>query len=147
MMTSLGWFLMTFGGWLVARAFHGLRGAHRMRKWPSVEGHVVMSKSVHGPDGETLPAVLYDYEVSGQRYTSDVIWAGERPSTHIGDTGRVLEKYKQGAVVSAFHDPDSPDSAFLEARKVGFISVTSLAGLVLLALGLAVLVLVWLPSS
>ena len=82
--------------------------------------------------------IKFNYKYQNTTQTSDRVWP-------IGEGGReavmreVVERYPQGAQVSAFVDPDDPATAFLEKRwsPMPYVSVAigSLPALFVIALG------------
>jgi len=80
--------------------------------WPGVPGRITESGvvMVPGPYAETPHAIIrYEYRVGGRRYV------GKRVSFRgKGDPERLASKYRAGARVTVYHDPDDPSNAALE---------------------------------
>lgn len=87
--------------------------------WQSTTGTVLMSSVQSGYSGghhSTYPVVVYQYEVSGQRYQSQRIKAGEQfINVRIaGQAEATVQKYPIGLTVTVYYNPSNPAEAVLE---------------------------------
>jgi hypothetical protein len=87
--------------------------------WQSTTGTVLMSsvqESYSGGSHSTYPVVVYQYDVSGQRYQSQRIKAGEQ-FLNVRITGQAeaaVQKYPIGSTVTVYYNPSNPSEAVLE---------------------------------
>jgi hypothetical protein len=92
------------------------RGAST-KTWPAASGVVIDSAIAADRDGgrqRFRPVVRYRYEVDGQRYEgSRIQWIdqGYRKYTR---ARRLLDRYRNGSIVTVHYDPSRPGSAVLQ---------------------------------
>jgi hypothetical protein len=87
--------------------------------WQSTTGTVLMSSvqsSYSSGSHSTYPVVVYQYEVSGQRYQSQRIKAGEQfLNVRVsGQAEATVRKYPIGATVTVYYNPSNPTESVLE---------------------------------
>lgn len=95
-----------------------------------VETEVTSSSTSTGSGADYQPRATFSYEYDGQSYTASGVFPGTVPPSYDTESAarEVLEGYDSGATVTAYVDPESPDSAFLEPRRTN-------TPLILMALG------------
>jgi hypothetical protein len=120
-----------FGLIVLALVIASLRDAAAMKRWPIARGRVVSSKveeyheiiKGHGSnsrgDRMTLyrPAVVYEYEVNGQRYESNRITQSPGLNRGVPDlAAEVVRRYPQGSSVDVRYNPRHLPESVLEPR-------------------------------
>jgi hypothetical protein len=76
----------------------------------------VYSKSVRGQNSAShgyLPAVRYEYRLSGQKYVSDRYWFSEMQLNDREEAASIAAEYPFGSHRVCFVDPQSPSEAVL----------------------------------
>jgi hypothetical protein len=95
-----------------------LREVRAAASWPAAKGRVRRAgvqprqKKQSRSTLSNVPAIEYEYEVAGRRYTGSRITLGETIAG--GDIAPMLERYWVGAPVTVFYDPSDPSKAVLE---------------------------------
>ena len=124
---------LLFGGFgviVLALVIASLRDAAAMKRWPVAKGRVVSSKveqykeSVKGHssgprDRITLyrPAVVYEYEVNGQRYESTRITQSPGLNRGVPDLAEeIVRRYPAGNSVDVRYNPRHVAESVLEPR-------------------------------
>jgi hypothetical protein len=84
-----------------------------------VETEVTTSSTSSSSGADYQPRATFSYEYDGQSYTASGVFPGAVPPSYDTESAarEVLEGYEPGATVTAYVDPESPDSAFLEPRR------------------------------
>jgi uncharacterized protein DUF3592 len=87
--------------------------------WSSTMGTVVSSsvQTRHtGRSHSTFPVVVYQYEVNGKTYQSQMIKAGEQFMNIrvIGEAQTTVTRYPIGASVKVYYNPENPAESALE---------------------------------
>jgi hypothetical protein len=142
-----------FGLAMLALVVSSLREAAAMKRWPVARGRVLSSNveeyradagsgSFGGSRARmTLyrPAVVYEYEVDGQRFRGDRI--AQSPGMHKGVADfaqAVVQRYPSGNAVDVRFNPKRPGESVLEPRvPKGWIFALLIAvGLMILAVHL-----------
>jgi hypothetical protein len=120
-----------FGLAILALVVTSLREAAAMKRWPIARGRVLSSKveeyTTDGGSGKfggartrmTLyrPAVQYEYEIGGQRFTGNRI--AQSPGMHRGVADfaqQVASRYAAGTTVDVRYNPKRPEECVLEPR-------------------------------
>jgi hypothetical protein len=109
-------------------ALRGRRASSITKGWPTTTGRVLRSEvelrrshsSEGGYSSSYYPAVLYEYQVMGQRYQSSTLSPGMEYG--LGFQGRVqarVAKYPAGSTVMVYYNPDNPAQAVLEHSATG----------------------------
>jgi len=139
---------VALGGVFAFKSLSTLRQSRACAHWPAVPGWVVRAqvKRTLADDGEARFSdfsVLYTYRVNDRDYRGTRLHAGE-PATLGRVTEETVEKYRTGANVTVYYNPDNPAEAVLEPKSFrrvlpGF-AAASLAGIGLLMLGTMTLV-------
>lgn len=108
-------------GWLFAKKSKEATAANRASlSWVETMGRVVKSRvEVSGGDYvSVMPRVVYEYEVNGQNYKSELIRAGDkflRIQTGGSRTAYdIVDKYPEGSAVTVYYNPQNPSEAVLE---------------------------------
>lgn len=95
------------------------------RAWPTARGRVLAAevRSYRSGDGWSsrshYPAVRYEYEVEGRRYTGDRIYFDQTSRAHAGPATRTVGRYPVGSEVTVYYDPTDPARALLEPGRSG----------------------------
>ena len=120
----------------------------RLVAWQQTAGTVLSCeiKAHHGKSTTYSPYVTYRYSVNGREYENDEL---SKSTISIGDRAAVVRhaaRYRLGADVQVFYNPDAPAESFLERGGIShyvLLIVFSLlfagAGVVMLTSGLRVL--------
>jgi hypothetical protein len=85
--------------------------------WRSTTGTVLMSSVQTGRHrGSDYPVVVYQYEVHGRRYQSQIIKAGEQflNIRIAGQAQETVNRYPIGMTVTVYYNPDNPVESALE---------------------------------
>ena len=136
-----------FGLIVLALVIASLRDAAAMKRWPVVRGRVVSSKveeykesvkgHTSGPrDRMTLyrPAVVYEYEIDGNRYESTRITQSPGLNRGVPDFAEeVVRRYPAGSSVDVRYNPRHVAESVLEPRVPRSWIVALVIALVLLA--------------
>lgn len=93
------------------------------RSWPTAEGSVLgaaveREPASVGPGGRAYhlfsPAVEYEYEVRGERYSCSTVSAADMSTTNAARAERIAERYAPGSRVTVYYNPRRPGQAVLE---------------------------------
>ena len=120
--------------------------ARRSRGWNAAAGRIVHSAvEAEGPDlvdaDVVRVAVRYEYHVGGTRLVADTVAFGLEELMDGAEARAIAERYPEGAEVTVHYDPENPDVAVLEYTRVKYAATSLAAGLILIAGGVAVLLL------
>src|SRR5262245_17630280 len=105
----LGTGLIAMGVVMTRRGSRDIWSGHVSRRWPSVQGRVLMSRIVEAPaDWSDSPSwinpsdaeVVYEYHVAGQRFESAIPFFGARPPMTYQDALREVDRYIPGQPVT-----------------------------------------------
>ena len=146
-------FLLGLAGVFLVLTIRQGRQAFAATRWPTVPGRVLKAGTVEEwlpRTGATVyrPAIAYEYEVAGRRYTGDRLRFGDVDSVHRLDAEALVSRYPVGATVTVAYQPDRPEVATLETRvDWPSIGLRALAMLVCLALALFLLRIFLAPVS
>ena len=124
-----------FGGGLLFIGIRSRRAAQASRAWPSTQGTVASSQVITSGSSRSRwykAQVTYTFTVDGQNYTSDKVFFGDARSSSMAKEQRVVDRYKAGAPVEVFYNPQQPQEAVLERRTGGTTLVYLILGCVLL---------------
>ncbi len=114
---------LAIAGFLVFSARRSNAQAQASQTWPSVMGKVTASSvevsTSSDSDGGTstsyYPAVTYDYEVLGHRYSSNRVVFGFRVgSGNRAQAQTVVDRYIPGNSIRVYYNPNNPGEAVLE---------------------------------
>ena len=111
--------LVGLGIFLHRRNQQGNVAKQAAQSWPGTMG-TVLSSSVQsrrsGNSTSTYPVVVYQYEVNGKSYQSQVIKAGEQffNIRIIGQAQETVNRYPIGAQVMVYYNPANPQESALE---------------------------------
>ena len=137
----LGGLLITDGIFGVV-LFLNLRALRAAKDWVSTRGTIITSKikvmgmrSRGGRTQTNIPVVEYSYQVGGQSYQNDKLYAGHAFG---GDkkqaTEKFLEQYPEGGSVEVFYNPNNPAESALHKNNPnvrGIVVILIVANLVL----------------
>jgi hypothetical protein len=117
------------------------------RRWPQVEGTIVVSDLQRSKDSEDgysyRPEVSYRYTVDGNEIVGSRIRFGLRLETSWSAPAvRVIQHYKVGARVPVRYDPNDPEECVLESGINGTVFAGAALAVALLMFGVF-----WLRSS
>lgn len=101
-----------------------------------VEATVISSEVVSGTEGDSKPAITYEYTVGGRTYTSSNVLPGPGESS-AGDAHQIVDNHPEGKQVTAYYNPENPSESFLVKKQDLFIPAMMivLGGLVALVFG------------
>jgi hypothetical protein len=127
---DLPWFvyamlLAPLGLILVAAVYKTLQ-VRAAREWPSTPGKVMIStsqlrdvrvldserESGHKVEQRNFANIVFEYAVSGQKFSSNRVSLGENPGNF--EVAETLVKYPAGATVMVYYNPLHPHEAVLE---------------------------------
>lgn len=111
--------VIIFGGvayLIYKRSQQGKALREAAQAWRSTTGTVLMSSVQSGHAGTLYPVVVYQYEVNGQSYQSQIIKAGEQYLNIriAGQAQETVNRYPIGAAVTVYYNPDNPSVSALE---------------------------------
>jgi hypothetical protein len=84
--------------------------------------------------------VAYTYEVAGREWHGNRVSFGQEPSGSYGDVQPRMEQYLKGTEVTVYYDPADPSQAVLERGAASGAWFAIALGIVLIAVGIALLV-------
>lgn len=126
------------GGGFLFLAMRTLSAARASGLWPSTPGKVTSSQLMVGGGRSKRwykAQVVYLFSVNGRDYTSERVFFGDSRSNRSGKQQAVVDRYREGAEVEVFYNPQQPEQAVLE-RKTGATNTLYLilgTGLLILA--------------
>jgi hypothetical protein len=90
-----------------------------------------------GSNVEYEPVVRFTYTYEGERYTGDELFPGSVPTRYDTEPAarNAIAEYEPGATTTAYVDPDSPETAFLENRTSGRQLLLVVVGLIIAPFG------------
>ena len=110
---------VALGIFLYRRSQQRIAVKQAAQTWSSTMGTVVSSsvQTRHtGRSHSTFPVVVYQYEVNGKTYQSQMIKAGEQFMNIrvIGEAQTTVTRYPIGASVMVYYNPENPAESALE---------------------------------
>ena len=120
-----------FGLAILLLILSSLREAAAMKRWPVAKGRVLSSKveeyradagsrnfgASRGRMTLYRPAVVYEYEVDGKRFSGKRIAQSPGMDKGVPDLARkVVQRYAAGSAVDVRFNPKRPDESVLEPR-------------------------------
>ena len=88
--------------------------------WPTAPGTVIKSElDQSGGGGRSKKtsysaSVIYRFEVNGEQYEGDEIWAGQYGSDDRSAMQKLIRQYPIGEPVTVYYSPDDPSTAVLQ---------------------------------
>jgi len=145
----LGLFVALVGGVALIWAWRGNASSKALsqaaQRWPTAQGVINDATVVlqgYGRSAYWLPAISYAYSVTGREFVGGRIRFGYIGTRGRGAAERMIAPYPVGSVVAVRYDPQDPQSSVLEADRVtSNYLIGAICGAVVLALGLAIVVL------
>ncbi len=137
-------FLMLLGGGLLFLGIRAKRTAGASRAWPSAQGTIVSSQLLASGRGKSRwykAQVSYTFAANGQSYTGERVMFGDARSSSMAKEQGVVDRYKQGAAVEVFYNPQQPQDAVLERRTSGTTLTYLILGTVVFILAVFVAVM------
>jgi hypothetical protein len=110
------------GGGFLFLGMRSLSAARASRLWPSTPGKVTSSQLMIGGSRSSRwykAQVAYTFAVNGQSYTGEKVFFGDSRFRSRGKPESVVDRYREGAEVEVFYDPQQPQQAVLERRTGG----------------------------
>ena len=139
------WPVIAVGVSLIRGALSGIFRAHRSRRWPTVQGKVVIADVEVTDAGDDYahdvfcPVIEYEYSVDGVVRTSRKLAMTEvRPGSKRGAEA-ILKRYKVGGAVRVYYSPDDHGDSILEPGMRWPLLGKLIGGLFFLASGVALL--------
>lgn len=143
--TKLVMYLVLFGGGLfiiITAILQKTKASKAAESWLKTQGVVQSSElSVRrnrDTDGSSstqyFPKVVYNYEVKGTNYTSNVLSFG-KANTSKKKANLAVAKYPVGTSVQVYYDPADPTKSVLETEANGFV-MNLILGIFLVVIGL-----------
>lgn len=151
--------------------FEGLRRSSRFvflvfewrqsQDWPSTQGIIVQSRLIstdvprggrknYNLDGSIrlvsvdIPDIVVEYRVNGEVFQSNRISMGQQFPAPQRVTSEFMEKYPLGKEVAVFFNPEKPGMAVMEQSSFKKLFGHFVGGVVYLALGFGLLILLFL---
>jgi Protein of unknown function (DUF3592) len=102
------------------------RRAERAASWPSVPGIVTSSRTARRwglGNGIWIaglwyvPEVTYRYDIGGKSYTGRKVTLADTGYPKLRAAREIIDRYKPGAGVEVFYDPERPKRACLEPQR------------------------------
>lgn len=132
------------GGGLLFVGIRSMRAASASRAWSSAQGTITSSQLMTGGQRNSRwykPQITYTYTANGQTYTGEKVFFGDARSSSMAKEQKMVDRYKQGAQVEVFYNPQQPQEAVLERRTGGTNMVYLILGSVVFLLGVFVAVM------
>ncbi|MEM7011622.1 MAG: DUF3592 domain-containing protein [Verrucomicrobiota bacterium] len=116
---SMGLFLVGIGSLFVWYLWASYQKAKAMDTWletPALmlRSEVIDIQSTPQSNQEYLAQVRYQYEIDGKTYESELLKLADGPSASQGKIARKIESYPNGAMVTAWVNPDDPNQSVLK---------------------------------
>lgn len=136
-------FAAMFSAVFIVAGVSKYREVNRARNWVATTGTVTESKvrskrqrSSDGDSFESMPLVVYEYYVDGEKYRGNKINFAEKITGE--EVAATLNKYPEGKIVQVYYNPARPSEAVLEHELPSAIfKILGIIILVILGLGLA----------
>jgi hypothetical protein len=128
---GFGW----FGVSLLRSGVATLRVSRRREEYEPTTARVLHSEVTVRNDNN-VPVIEYEYTVAGETYKSDSVYPGRVRTPDRPRTLDVVTDHPEGERVEAYYDPADPATAFLVDESAGSGVVATVAGLVLLGIGI-----------
>ncbi len=138
-----GFIFALVGLYFVGQAVLGIVRAVKSRNWYTVDGVITASDvkvdvgSGSSSQASYTPAIEYEYEVRGTRYTADNVNFSRFQTPSPTAAARTVRKYPVGEQVTVYHHPWQPEKATLEPGKIGAQMSGLIVGTAVSAFGLA----------
>lgn len=148
---TLGFILV--GGLFLFRAVKSRLQVKQARSWPSVKGKVTSSEvqedRFRNPTGKAsiafIPAVEYEYNVSGVSYTGERVTFGSTSYDYI-ISSKICEKFGAGSTPDVFYNPADPAESVLAPKSTEGVR-SMIPGIFLIVTGILIgLVGIFLPG-
>ena len=136
--------LALLGGGFLFLGMRSLNAARASRLWPSTSGKVTSSQLMAGGTRSRpwyKAQVAYMFSVNGQSYTSEKLFFGDSRSNSSGKQQALVDRYREGADVEVFYNPQQPAQAVLERRTGATNTIYLILGPGLLILALFVVIM------
>ena len=147
---------VAFAVLLLALAIGGMVQAARTRTWRPVAGLVrhsgilvdlvqdeARTGDIDAYERQYQPWVVYDYDAGGTHHAGSLIATGGARLRGSDQWAlRVVDRYREGAVVTVFHDPDDASKAVLEpgASRAFIGGIIAMLLLATLFVGIALMI-------
>ena len=87
----------------------------RSLRWTQVDGVIISSEVNLQEDGELYsPDIAYEYTINGSKHAGTKVKAYLMRYNWPGPAKRLCERYRTGAAVKVYVDPNNPSNAVLE---------------------------------
>ena len=101
-----------------------LQTADSSKNWPLATGlikhsEVVYQKNDDSESGTYKAVVLYEYTVSGNKFSNDLVAYGENGSCDISHQNSIVNRYREGEEVNVYYSPQDPQESVLEPGIIG----------------------------
>lgn len=138
--------LIFLGVMLIRKHTKSKQKAAEAQKWPTVSGRVVRSEILKSEssdeDGTSYsytPNIEYEYQVSGQNYSSkQVAFGGFSGTGSQKPAEKMVYKYPLNDSVSVYYNPANPHEAVLEQAVGSGAKGALIGGIVLIAVSLLI---------
>lgn len=130
------------GLYFVGQAVVGIVRAMNSRNWYAVDGVITASDvkvdvgSGSSSRASYIPAIEYEYEVRGTRYTADNVNFSRFHTSSPTAAARTVRNYPVGEQVTVYHHPWQPEKATLEQGKIGAQTSGLIVGTAVAAFGI-----------
>lgn len=112
------------------------RTLEKTRSWPETAGEVLSFNLTRSYVGDFFAGIRYRYEVDGKGYTGERIRPGGRVTFRSKRVAREMQqRYRPGACVPVYYDPDDPEQCCLEREQTAAGSSAMYWGLAVIVLG------------
>jgi hypothetical protein len=142
---AMGVVVVIFGSIFLAWALSAYAKGDEAQSWPKVPGKVVQSGVVTSTDDEHAMLysayVKYNYTVNGVPYSSTRITPMDTGSTDPRPAISTITKYQVGQGVVVMYDPSHPGYSLLETDPGNSSIVFMVAGLLIIAFGVLIIIL------
>nr|WP_240147558.1 DUF3592 domain-containing protein [Halorussus sp. JP-T4] len=135
---------------VIGVAVAGFGGYDYLQQSDAISDAVTVEATITGTNVESVsqrrggpayrPEVTFDYRYDGSDYTSNNLYPATFTANYDtkSEAESVLQGYEAGETVTAYVDPNSPGSAFLEQKKSdGPLKLAAIGGLLALIGGVS----------
>lgn len=107
-----------------------------VKRWPSVNGTVLVSKVETDADLNRFPVIEYSYTIAGVERTNNKVYAFGYVSTSGSQAAFVVKQFPPGKTIAVFYNPHNvTDAILLKSLPVWAPVLQLVAGVVFILMG------------
>jgi hypothetical protein len=110
---------IVWGGWWLVKRLNTASTMNQMAAtWPTTQGKVLQSRvEVHsrGEHTSVIPKIVYEYEVGGTKYQSDMVRAADKVVrwTNSQEAYAMVDRHPADSDVTVYYNPANPAQSAL----------------------------------